>query len=305
MSSSLLIKRRIKSVTATSKLTKAMQMIAAVNMKRAVKNAIASRPFTHATWKVLYQISDNLDFSKYKHPYLELREGNKALIVIMASNRGLCGAFHANLEKNIRQTIELNKEHGLDFDYSAIVIGKKGENIAKKLGIPMVASFTHLENRIADTDVNAIFKVVSEEYLEGNFDRVILFYTDHINTMIQIPHARQLLPIVPEDLIETIKEIPGKKMDFENRHQKIEYKAEPDFTAVLDSALPLLIRAIIYHALLESKASAESARMIAMKNASESAIEMKDSLTLAFNQIRQGKITAEIAEIAASKAALE
>ncbi|MCL2109985.1 ATP synthase F1 subunit gamma [Microgenomates group bacterium] len=302
INSGKIIKQRIKSVLVTSKMTKAMQMIAAVNMRKAVDRKVAARPFTYAAWKILAHLVRDDDEAVKKSVYLREREGNKTLIVLLASNRGLCGGFHSNLERRVRQY--MNKYEGREF--SAIVIGRKGEKIAKKLSIPMVASFTNLESTITRANRTAIFQVMQEEFLNKKVDRVVIIYTDHMNTMTQVPRVRQVMPLNItdlQDILEIIARKEGREAD--KNQSKIDYLMEPNKAQVVDEVVPLLIRAHLYHALLENKAASESARMMAMQKATDAAEEMVETLTLAYNQVRQAKITNEIAEIAASKAALE
>jgi F-type H+-transporting ATPase subunit gamma len=318
---SVLIKRRLKSITATGKLTKAMQMIAASNMKRAVKNTLASRPFTLATWQILTSISQNLEPDVVKNsPFLTPRPGYDTLHRMIASKRGLCGSCHRNLEKKLRRFLTTPAAAAaaspvassaattkttpkITPHHAALVVGKKGETLAHKLGLPIIASFTNLENRFTAADLAAIYHLLSEEFFAGHYQRVQIFYTDYVNTLVQTPRQRQILPLVANELQAIIAEITPATLPDSPHHPP--YLIEPHASAVLTSALPLLIRALVYHALLESQASVSSARLIAMKNATDAATDMKEALTLTFNQLRQEKITAEIAQIAASKAALE
>lgn len=318
-----LIKRRIKSIASTAKMTRAMQMIATVGMRKAVNQEREAVPFAAETIHFLNHFAAYADKHHLDTPYLQNKPVERVLAVVVASNRGLCGSFHAQLEKEIRQFINeparlinypfdsataAEKKMNFHPEFDWIILGKKGENIIKHLGQQnIVASYTQLSENVDHQELKSVFQLIQTEYLSGKYQRVIIFYTQYVNTLKQVPLMRQILPIsLPE--IHRLSDSWAsnvKNYQAETATPDFNYTIEPSITALLDNIVLLLIRTMIYHCLLESKASVESARMLAMKNATDAASDIKDELTLAYNQLRQSKITNEIAEISAGSAALE
>ncbi|MDQ1284462.1 MAG: F-type H+-transporting ATPase subunit gamma, partial [Patescibacteria group bacterium] len=193
-----------------------------------------------------------------------------------------------------------NGELKIDF----ITIGKKGESVIRKLGKEIVATFPELTYLPKIEAVRAVAKVAIDDYIAKKYDKVVVAYTDYVSAVIQQPKIRQILPISKIDIEKMIADIDVHAQELGIKEPKMEYKIEPSPAEVLEYILPRLIEMQIYHAILESNASKESARMLAMRNATDAAGEMADNLTLMYNQIRQSKITQEIAEISAGAAAL-
>lgn len=316
MASTKDIQRRIKSVGNTQKITRAMEMVSAAKMRKAVVSVLAIRPYAHAAWGVLTNLSRA--FSEYKTGLLEVREVKRVLAIAVTSNRGLCGAFNSQIAKKIREEIlhpeklKINRvgknkiestQENIEIDF--ITIGKKGENVVRRAGKNIVASFNDLSYLPKVDDVRALGKIVIDDYLAKKYDKVVIFYTDYVSAMSQQAKVRQLLPISKIDLEKQIAEMDVLAKVYGLKDVRSEYKVEPTPNLVLEYIFPRLIEMQIYHAILESNASKESSRMLAMRNATDAAGEMKNSLTFVFNQIRQGKITQEIAEISAGRAALE
>jgi F-type H+-transporting ATPase subunit gamma len=316
MASTKDIQRRIKSVGNTQKITRAMEMVSAAKMRKAVASVLAIRPYAHAAWSVLTNLSRA--FSENKSGLLEVREVKKVLAIAVTSNRGLCGAFNSQIAKKIKDEIanpeklKVNrigrkkiesKVEKIEIDF--VTIGKKGENVVRRAGKEIIASFNDLSYLPKIDDVRTVGKLVIQDYLEKKYDKVVIFYTDYASAMSQTAKVRQLLPISKIDLEKQIAEMDVMAKEYGLDAPKQEYKVEPNPDLVLEYIFPRLIDMQIYHAILESNASKESSRMMAMRNATDAAGEMRDDLTFVFNQIRQGKITQEIAEISAGRAALE
>jgi F-type H+-transporting ATPase subunit gamma len=316
MASTRDIRRRIKSVGNTQKITRAMEMVSAAKMRKSVASVLAIRPYAHAAWSVLTNLSRT--FSENQTGLLEVREVKNVLAIVITSNKGLCGAFNAQISKKIRDEIanpeklKINrvgnrkiesKEKNIEIDF--ITIGKKGEGVVRRAGKNIVASFNDLAYLPNIEDVRTVSKVIIEDYLAKKYDKVVIFYTDYVSAMSQQTKVRQLLPISKIDLEKQIAEMDVLAEEYGLKQLEMEYKIEPSPESVLKHILPRLIEMQIYHAILESNASKESARMMAMRGATEAAGEMKEDLTFAYNQIRQMKITQEIAEISAGRAALE
>ena len=312
------IRRRIKSINNTAKITRAMEMVSAAKMRKATESALAIRDYAHSAWSIL----DNLSraFERYDYGLLEVRPVEKVLVVIITSNRGLCGSFNSQIIKKVLaqvenpQSLAINrvgekkiepkvKLDNLKVDF--ITVGKKGENLVRRIKKDILATFpemTYLPNVEA---VRPLSKIVIDEYLTKKYDKIVVAYTDFISAISQEPKIRQLLPVSKIDLEKQIADIDNLGGEYDLKKPAMEYKVEPSPKKVLKHIFPRLIEMQLYHAILESNASKESARMMAMRNATDSANEIAGDLTLMHNQIRQMKITQEISEISAGRAALE
>ncbi|MFZ2192972.1 MAG: FoF1 ATP synthase subunit gamma [Candidatus Moraniibacteriota bacterium] len=318
MASGKEIKRRIKSIQNTGKITRAMEMVSAAKMRRAISSVLAIRPYAHSAWSVLTNLARS--FEKKQGGLLEVREVKSVLAIAITSNRGLCGSFNSQLTKKIKEelanpkNLKINRigtkkieskitDEELKIDF--ITVGRKGENVVKRTGNEIVASFNDLTYLPKFEAVRAVGKVVIDDYLAKKYDKVVIFYTDYVSAIKQETKVRQILPLSKIDLEKQLAEMDVLAEEYGLKKPKSEYKVEPSPAEVLDHIIPRLIEMQIYHAILESNASKESARMVAMRNATDAAKEMADDFTLAYNQIRQMKITQEIAEISAGMAALE
>ncbi|MCX6763166.1 MAG: F0F1 ATP synthase subunit gamma [Candidatus Moranbacteria bacterium] len=353
MAGSKEIKRRIKSVKNTAKITRAMEMVAAAKMRKAVSQVLAIRPYAHSAWSVLTNLAKA--FKEYKHGLLAVREVKSILLIAVASNRGLCGSFNSQVAKKLKEEIDnpeklkINRigdkklESKIPNDelrIDIITVGKKAEQMVKRIKKParnasplnktqesgkssdsinkstihekqsdaggeIIATFHNLDYVPKVEDIRPLVKIILEEYLNKKYDKVVIVYTDYISTITQQVKLRQLLPLSKVDIEKQIAEMDVMAQEYGIKEPIVEYKVEPSPQEVLEYILPRLIEMQVYHAILESNASKESAQMVAMKNATEAALEMADDLTFAYNQIRQMKITQEIAEISAGRAALE
>jgi len=312
------IVRRIKSVKNTAKITRAMEMVSVAKMRKAINSVLTIRSYAHSAWSVLTNLAQA--FEKYQKGLLEIRKVKSILAIVVTSNRGLCGSFNSQMAKKIKEELinpeklkinRIGKKKIVSsapndkFKIDFITIGKKGENLIKKTGNEIVASFNELTYLPKLEDVQAVSKIVVDDYLAKKYDKVVIFYTDYISAIRQETRVRQILPLSKIDLEKQIAEMDVLAKEYGLEEPVMEYKIEPSPEEVLEYIIPRLIEIQIYHAVLESNASKESARMVAMKNATEAAGEMADDLTFVYNQIRQMKITQEIAEISAGRAALE
>lgn len=249
-----------------------------------------------------------------------MREVKNILIVVIASNRGLCGSFNSQAARKLKVELDnplklainrigskkieskLSKDQ-LHIDF--ITIGKKAEQMVKRLNKNIIATFQKLDYVPKIEDIKPLTQIVLDDYLAKKYDKVAVVYTDYISTINQQIKIRQILPISRIDIEKQIAEMDVLAKTYELKEPELEYKVEPSPKEVLEFILPRLIEMQLYHAILESNASNQSAQMVAMKNATEAAQEMAEDLTFAYNQIRQMKITQEIAEISAGRAALE
>ncbi len=288
-----IIRRRIKSVRNTRKITKAMELVAASKMRRAVASVLGTRPFSGLSWETVRSVARITDSST--HPLLAPRaEIKRVLFVLFTSDRGLCGGFNSKMLKEALQA--MNKEGQTPID--VLTVGKRGANVMRRAGKQIVASFVDLTNNPKYQDVRPIARLILEEYRSRKYDKVIVGYTDYISALTQKPNLIDLLPLGWGQVFTVAS-------DVEKLNSKDMTLFEPSPMEVLDALLPKIVETMIWQALLESAASEHSARMIAMRNASEAAGDMIDSLTFSFNQARQAGITREIAEISSGKAALE
>jgi F-type H+-transporting ATPase subunit gamma len=318
MNSARDIKRRIKSINNTKKITRAMEMVSAAKMRRSVASVVGIRPYAHSAWSVLTNLARA--FKDHQTGLLEVREVKSVLVLVISSNRGLCGSFNAQVSKKIKDEI-MNPEKlkinrigdkklestvpNADLKIDFITIGKKGEAMVRRMNKEVVATFPELTYLPKIEDVRAVAKIVIADYLAKKYDKVAVIYTDFVSAINQQTKIRQILPVSKVDIEKQIAEMDSAAKEYGLKEPEIEYKIEPSPKELLDYIFPRLIEMQIYHAILESNASKESSRMLAMRNATDAAGEMADGLTLAYNQLRQAKITQEIAEISAGKATLE
>jgi F-type H+-transporting ATPase subunit gamma len=286
------IRRRIKSVKNTAQITKAMQMVASSKMRKAQLAAVAGRPYATLMNEVLAAVSGNTgDFS---HPLMERREVRRRAVILVSSDKGLCGALNSNL---MREAAKLDKDATV-----FICAGRKGSQFVARTRRALAAEFTYKDSP-QFSEARAISKFAQEMFLKGEADAVDVLYTNFINTLSQKPELRPLLPI--GELGAVHFDVAG-----ENAAQQLEptraaeYLFEPDPAAVLGNLLPHYLNFQVYQYLLEAKASEHSARMVAMKNATDNAKQLIKDLTLEYNKLRQANITKELLEITTAQMAM-
>lgn len=279
-----IIKERIKSIRNTRKITKAMELVAASKMRRAVAAVAKARPYAKEAWATIAAL---LGGAEAHHPLLQAQpEAKHTLLVLMTSDRGLAGGFNVNM---IRSVVKEIKVLGSD-NVEVIALGRRGADAVERAGAKVIARFPSLTNNPTFYDLLPVARLVLERFLQGECKEVRLGFTDFISGLTQTPRIINLLPIVPEPGLAR----PTKDVLF-----------EPSPEQVLDRMLPAITETMLYQALLETSASEHAARMMAMKSASDAARDMLDALTFTYNQARQASITQEIAEISSGKAALE
>ncbi|MEI6039922.1 MAG: ATP synthase F1 subunit gamma [Candidatus Berkelbacteria bacterium] len=299
-------RRRIKSVGSIKQITKAMEMIASIKMQKSTKTIAQARSYIQNAWNILHLLaSKTLD---QDHPLLKPREVKKTAVILITSDRGLCGSYNSevikkfvNFEKN---ECACNSETKTCGEYlgncDVIAIGKVGAGYVNRYKIgKLIAEFKGFENNISIEDVVPISKLTNGEYLDGHYDRVVVIYSHFISSLKQLPVVKQILPIVEEHIDNP--ELWEKVEIDEN----IDFKFEPNPEAVIDGVLKQIVRSQILGAILEANASEHSARMVAMKNATDNATDLVDELKLVYNSIRQGNITSEIAEISGAAEAMK
>lgn len=275
------IKRRIVASQNISKITKAMEMVAASRMKRAQDQALAARPYTRLLQRSLQKISERTDGSL--HPLLAKHETGFDVLVVVSTDKGLCGSLNTFLFKNMMAWLKTHPEG------QVIAIGRKAVTFCRVYGVPLFAQFSNLPERVSTTDILPISTLVMQHYLDGQFKTVSVVYMDFINTLSQKVRSFQLLPLEPDS------EYQDETMTVPQTTS--EYIFEPSPYQILDKLLPYYIENEIYQTLLEGRASEYSARMVSMKNASENAAELVSELRLLFNKSRQANITSELLDI--------
>ena len=270
-----LIKQRIRSIQSTAKITKAMEMVATSKMRRAQDRVLTGRPYAEKIEQVLADLAAQPGAAA--HPLLERRDVNKVEIILISADRGLCGGLNTNMNRTTASFILEEVAPTV-----LITVGRKGRDFMMRHGREVQAEFTGIGDRPSLLDTVPISGIVMDDYTEGRVDQVHLAYTQFVTTMAQRPVLRQLLPVEPAKL---------------ERSGEIEYIYEPDSKTVLAQLLPRFVEMEVYHAILEAIASEQSARMVAMRNATENANELIEDLTLMYNKARQEMITKELLDI--------
>lgn len=282
------IRRRIRSVKNTAQITRAMEMVAASKMRRAQQRVLATRPYADRIKAMIGDLASLAMFEEEgpQFPLLERRPIQRAQVILVTSDRGLAGALNTNV---IRHAVRFMQELPVEpANIDVVTVGRKGRDFLSRYGRSLEAEFTNMGDYPTLEEIRPIVQIAISDFTTGKVDAVYLIFTRFINTLRQQPEVLQVLPI----------EAP------EGEGEPIEYIFEPSPEEVLNALLPRFVEVEIYQALLESIASEQSARMVAMRNATENANELVGELTMSYNKARQAQITGEVAEIAAGAAAL-
>jgi F-type H+-transporting ATPase subunit gamma len=279
-----LIRRRIRGVQGIVKITRAMEMVATSKMRRAQERGLAGRPYAEKIQQVLADLAALPQGGDSLHPLLQRRPVKKVAIVHITPDRGLCGGLNASLN---RKVASFKLEQSLPI--SLIAVGCKGLDFMRRYGGDLRAEFTDLGDRPSLLDTIPISRIIIDDYANGVIDRVYLSYAQFLSTMVQRPVLQPILPIEPAAIPKA---------------QNVDYIYEPLPEAVLGQLLPRFVEMQVYHAILESIASEQSARMVAMRNATDNANELIGDLTLIYNKARQESITKELLDITGGAEAL-
>jgi F-type H+-transporting ATPase subunit gamma len=271
------IRRRIGAVANIKQITRAMQFVAASKLRRAQEATLAARPYSEKIDEVLSDLAAVLGGED--HPLLAERAEGKRLLVLITTDRGLAGPLNTNTVRFAAR--EITEHPG---DLAVATVGRKGRDAIRRARVPMEAHFAGFGDRPTFADVLPLARLVTDDYLSGEYARIDLIYSRFISTLAQKPVLEQLLPVEPA---KDTAGIPGNQFIF-----------EPSAGAVLERLLPRYVATRLFQAVLEGKASEESSRMVAMKNATENAEELVEDLTLSYNKVRQSNITREMIEIA-------
>jgi len=284
MATTQILRRRIRSIEGTAKICKAMEMVATAKMRRAQEQAVAGRPYAEKISQVIADLAAQSRVAEAIHPLLQTREIKRIAVVHMTTDRGLCGGLNTNINRLVAGFI---LEQNLPV--TLVTVGRKGRAFMLRAGQDICAEFTGISDRPTLLETLPISRVVIADYSNGDVDLVYLAYPRFVTTMVQRPAIEVLLPIEPAKLPPI---------------QAVDYIYEPKPSVVLDELLPRYVEMKVYHAILELVASEQSARMVAMRNASDNAKELTEHLTLVLNKVRQETITKEICDISGGSGAL-
>jgi F-type H+-transporting ATPase subunit gamma len=300
MASAREVKKRIRSVKNIGQITRALEAVSASRVRRAQARVLASRAFSEKAWEILLNVQKSAQKGTPLHPLLTPRaEPKNALVILITSDRGLAGAFNTNIIRVAQRFAERLPEDDVQF----VSLGRKGRDTLVRSQMNLVAEFSNpSEPTIAS--LSPITRLAIDEFLSGKVDEVFIAYTDFINTLTQRPRVSRLLPLTPymtddQVVAEFVKNAPAVTTGSQD------YEYEPSATAILDEIVPRFTALQLYQAVLESQASEHSARMVAMRNASDNASALVESLTLVYNKARQSGITAEILDIVGGAQALQ
>jgi F-type H+-transporting ATPase subunit gamma len=284
MASIQVLRRRIRSIQGTTKIVRAMEMVATAKMRRTQQRALAGRPYTEKIRQVIADLAIEPRIKGKILPLIEKREVKKVAIVHIGTDRGLCGGLNTNLNRLVAEFILQQK-----VPVTVVTVGRKARAFARIAKLDVRAEFAGISDRATMLETMPISRVVIDDYSKGEADLIYLTYPRFISTMLQRPTVEVLLPIEPA------KFPPG---------QVAEYIYEPDPFSVLSELLPRFVEMEVYHAVLELIASEQSARMVAMRNAGDNAEDLTKDLTLSLNKARQEMITKEICDISGGAEAL-
>jgi len=291
------IRRRIRSVKNIAQVTRAMQMVAASRMRRAQEQTLATRPYAAKAGEILTHLAAQRAVDESLHPLLQRRDDIRTVgLVLITGDKGLCGSYNHNMIQAALRFIADSP-----YPVELITVGKRGRDAMWRLGKKIVAEFSNLPPQPGVLDVAPIARTAVQDFISGQFDVVYLAHTDFVNTLVQRPEIWQFLPLQPVHLEKT----PLDKYRQTKPTLTVgEYIYEPDPRTILSSVLPWFVELQVYQTVLESLASEHSARMVAMRNATENANDLLDDLTLTYNRARQEAITKEMLDIAGGAEAL-
>jgi F-type H+-transporting ATPase subunit gamma len=283
------IRRRIRSIKNTAQITRAMEMVAASKMRRAQQAVLAARPYADRIRAMLGDLAAMTSPAEEARafPLLQRRPAKRIQLILVTSDRGLAGALNTNVIRCAVDFMTRERSEPIE-NFDIVAIGRKGRDFLVRYGWPMIAEFTRITDRPSVEAIRPIVELATQDFISGRVDAVFVVYTHFINTLRQEPRVFQLLPIEPPEESGAISD----------------YIFEPDPATVLEALLPRFLEMQLYRILLEASASEHSARMVAMRNATQNALDLVAELTLTYNKARQAQITREVSEIAAGANAL-
>ena len=285
------IRAKVASIKSTQKITRAMQMVAASKMRRAQERMQLGRPYADSMRRVVsHLVKASLD---YKHPYLVPRAVNRVGYIVVSSDRGLAGGLNINLFKKLMQHVKQQKSQSVETRFA--VIGQKGVSFFKTFGGTVIAAETHYGDNPSFEQLSVPVQVMLDAYNRGEIDEIYMVYNEFVNAMTQNPSVQRLVPIAAESLVDET---------MANREHSWDYIYEPTTKELLDGLMGRYVESIVYQGVVENIASEQSARMVAMKAATDNAGNLINELQLVYNKLRQAAITREISEIVGGAAAV-
>jgi len=289
MSGAKEIRTKIKSIQNTKKITKAMEMVAASKMKKVQDSMSRSRPYSEKIKDVIKNVGEGV--LEYKHPYVVSRDEKNIGVIIISTDKGLCGGLNVNLFKHfVKHLLEFkDKKIGV----KAVIVGKKAEIFAKRVGLNVIGSITNLGDKPQVSDLLGIIKIIIDTYMSKDVDAVYLLYNKFINTMSQCPIYEKVIPIQ--------RTVFG---DNNTKRKYWDYLYEPEPEKLLELLMKRYIESLVYQAVVENIACEQAARMVAMKSATDNAGELINTFKLMYNKARQASITQELSEIVAGAEAV-
>lgn len=289
MSGAKEIRDKIKSIQNTKKITKAMEMVAASKMKKVQDSMSRSRPYSEKIKNVIKNVGEGV--LEYKHPYIIAREEKNIGVIIISTDKGLCGGLNVNLFRHfVKNILDLNEKK---IGIKTVLVGKKAEIFARRIGLEVSGNILNIGDKPQVSDLLGIIKIIIDLYLSKNIDSIYLLYNKFINTMSQCPVYEKIIPI-QHNIFED-----------NNAQKKIwDYLYEPEPEKLLELLMKRYLESLIYQAVVENIACEQAARMVAMKSATDNAGELIDTFKLMYNKARQASITQELSEIVAGAEAV-
>lgn len=289
------IKNKIIATKKTGQVTKAMESVSAVKMRKSQEKALAARPYVFSALHILSQVSAFEEVSG--HGYMQSRAKGRKLMVIVTSDKGLAGSVNSAVLKQVERVLASRR------DVDVIAIGRKAVEFARREGVTVLGAYTNVHDDVSVKDVREMAQAALKAFtVDDTYESVEVVYQNFLSTFEQAPKTRAVLPLQRDELtaiMEGIRPKTGKfsEMEAGDKARAISYAIEPSAEEVFETLVEQLVQVMLYHALAESKASEHSARMVAMKNATDKSKEVAKALTLKFNKARQAAITAEVSEI--------
>lgn len=293
------VKNKIVATKKTGQVTKAMEAVSAVKMRKSQERAVQGRPYVRSALRILSKLAASPE--GLNDPFFTKRPGGKKLLVIVTSDKGLAGAVNSAVLKKADEIVARNGE------ISVVTIGRKAVEYKNRLGLTSLGEYTNVSDSVSIADVDDIAKTVLENFESGAYGSVEVIYQNFLSTFEQEPTVRTILPLDPEEIYlmyQGIKLKGAAPTATSASGKVVDHLVEPSAEEVRRALIPQLIKIMLYHALLESKASEHSARMVAMKNATDKSRDMVKALTIKYNKARQAAITAEVSEITAGVEAM-
>jgi len=296
------VKNKIIATKKTGQVTKAMEAVSAVKMRKSQERAFVGRPYVRSALNILSRLSASRD--GLSHPFAKVRPAGKHLLIMVTSDKGLAGSVNSAVQKKVDEIIASGE------NLEILAIGRKAVEYANREGVTLLGDYINVADGIVLSDVSSMADKVLSLYESPEYQKVSIIYQNFLSTFEQLPTLRTVLPLNPDEIklmMEGIKPKTGKWNEVADKDNgtATDYTVEPSSEEVLNVLIPQLVSIIIYHALIESKASEHSARMVAMKNATDKSKEMIKSLTIKYNKARQAAITAEVSEITAGAEAMK